>query len=165
MTVIVIPEPRQPSRRGRYICAHRVRYDTDRWPEYECGRKFWLRASYDAHWVQEHRVKALPTVPRGPAPGSLSLEEQGRRLASRRDDLIALGVPDYLLDIPIAPGRYATRAPISAHDLGDIIAQRVRTVPDWALGPHCPHPEPHYQHDALCVIAEDGYHLTRKDTP
>ena len=124
MTVIAIPEPRRTSRHGRYICAHRVRYDTDRWPEYECGRKFWLRASYDAHWVQEHRVKALPTVPRGPAPGSLSLEEQGRRLASRRDDLIALGVPSELLAVPRAPRH---RSPFNVKDA--IIIQH---GPNWA---------------------------------
>lgn len=124
MTVIVTPEPRQPSRHGRYICANRVRYDTDRWPEYECGRKFWLRASYDAHWVQEHRVKALPTVPRGPAPGSLSLEEEGRRLASRRDDLIALGVPSELLAVPHAPRH---RSPFNVKD-----AIVIQHGPDWA---------------------------------
>ena len=124
MTVIAIPEPRQPSRHGRYICAHRVRYDTDRWPEYECGRKFWWRTSYDAHWVQEHRVKALPTVPRGPAPGSLSLEEQRRRLASRRDDLIALGVPSELLAVPHAPRH---RSPFNVKDA--IIIQH---GPNWA---------------------------------
>ena len=124
MTVIVTPEPRQPNRHGRYICANRVRYDTDRWPEYECGRKFWLRASYDAHWVQEHRVKALPTIPRGPAPGSLSLEEQGRRLASRRDDLIALGVPSELLAVPHAPRH---RSPFNVKDA--IIIQH---GPNWA---------------------------------
>ena len=124
MTIIAIPEPRQPSRHGRYICPVRVRYDTDRWPEYECGRKFWLRASYDAHWVQEHRVKALPTVPRGPAPGSLSLEEQGRRLASRRDDLIALGVPSELLAVPHAPRH---RSPFNVRD-----AIVIQHGPDWA---------------------------------
>lgn len=106
---IITPEPRRQSRHGRHICPTRVRFDTDRWPTYECGRKFWLRSSYDAHWIQEHRLKPMPTVAPGPAPGSLSLEEQGRRLASRRDDLIALGVPPELLEIPIAPGHYISR--------------------------------------------------------
>lgn len=124
MTIIATTEPRQPSRHGRYICPVRVRYDTDRWPEYECGRKFWLRASYDAHWVQEHRVKALPTVLRGPAPGSLSLEEEGRRLASRRDDLIALGVPSELLAVPHAPRH---RSPFNVKD-----AIVIQHGPDWA---------------------------------
>lgn len=161
LTAQAVPNPGGSDFFGRHVCISDGRIAGSKWMLKKCGAKFWLRSSYEDHWLREHAPKTPRPAPQPP----MSVEEQGRRLASRRDDLIALGVPDYLLDIPIAPGRYATRAPISAHDLGDIIAQRVRTVPDWALGPHCPHPEPHYQHDALCVIAEDGYHLTRKDTP
>jgi hypothetical protein len=69
-----------------------------------CGKRFWFPNSYRHHWEQEHRPrKRLPKVQPGPAPGSLSLEEEGRRLASRRDNLIALGVPPHMLAIPLAP--------------------------------------------------------------
>lgn len=106
-----IPAPSRSDWLGRFVCKAQVQIPMGASGLTQpCDERFWFYANYEVHWLQEHApAKALPKVEPGQGPGSLSLEEEGRRLASRRDDLIALGVPPELLEIPIAPGHYISR--------------------------------------------------------
>jgi hypothetical protein len=44
-----------------------------------------------------------------PTPSAEDLAEQGRRLASRRDDLVAQGIDPAGLEVPLHPGEEADR--------------------------------------------------------
>ena len=121
-----IPAPSRSDWLGRFVCKAQVQIPMGASGLTQpCDERFWFYANYEVHWLQEHApAKALPKVEPGQGPGSLSLEEEGRRLASRRDDLIALGVPSELLAVPHAPRH---RSPFTAKD-----AIVIQHGPDWA---------------------------------
>lgn len=95
MNDIIIPEPVRSGWLGRFACKASVQIPLGASGLTQpCDEHFWFYAHYEVHWLLDH-------APSHPLPRA-TVEEEGRMLASRRDDLISLGVPPGMLEIPLA---------------------------------------------------------------
>lgn len=140
-----IPDPER--RGGIHVCVEGVT-SVDGSTVIACGRRFIFHSSYQRHWLEDHAADHLPIL-RIPASTGLDYAAEWDR-----HPRLAF-VP---LTIPVPPIEWDDDA------LVDLIVDRARTVPGWALGPQCEHPH-HLAHNLMCVVLEDARHLPRKDQP